>query len=190
MKIFFTASLRGQEDYGKYYKKVFSLIRDLGYVSLDDEILKLSPSYYDVIQKQGRDAYVDLYERKIKKLQSADICMFECTLPSLSIGYLIQKALDFNKPVVILYLNENTPQFISGINEDKLIVRKYTESTLSEVVTNAFEEAKHLQDKRFNFFISPYLLTYLEKASKKDGISKSTFIRNLLLAHKRKSHDE
>ncbi|MCX6732629.1 MAG: hypothetical protein NTV98_03760 [Candidatus Roizmanbacteria bacterium] len=190
MKIFFTASLRGQEDYGKHYKKIFSLIEDLGYVSLDDEILKLTPSYYDNIQKQGRDAYVDLYERKIKKLQTADICIFECTLPSLSIGYLIQKALDFNKPVVILYLNDNTPQFISGINEDKLIVKKYTEATLTQVVNSAFEEAKHLQDKRFNFFISPDLLTYLEKASKKEGITKSTFIRNLLLAHRRKNHDD
>jgi hypothetical protein len=189
MKIFFTASLRGQEEYGKYYKEIYSVIEKLGYASLDDEIFKLSASYYDNIQKQGRDAYVDLYERKIKKLQTADVCIFECTLPSLSIGYLIQKALDFNKPVIILYLNDNTPQFISGINEDKLIVKKYSGITLSKVVHDALEEAKHLQDKRFNFFISPQLLTYLEKASKKEGITKSTFIRNLLLMHRKKNHE-
>ena len=187
MKIFFTASLRGQKDFGKYYKRVYSTIDKLGFKSLDDEILKLSASYYDNMQDQGRSAFVNLYDRKIKNLQSADICIFDCSIPSLSIGYLIQKALDFNKPVIILYLDNNTPQFISGISEDKLITRKYSESDIESVVNEAIDEAKHLQDKRFNFFISPDLLTYLEVASKKVGITKSTFIRNLILAHKKKS---
>lgn len=186
MKIFFTASLRGQTDYGKYYTKIAQTVEKLGLKNLDDEIFKLSPSYYDSLQKQGRDAYVDLYDRKISRLNSADICMFECTLPSLSIGFLIQKALDFNKPVIILYFDQNTPQFISGISEDKLIVRQYTEKNIESVVEESIEEAKHLQDKRFNFFISPNLLTYLEKASKREGITKSTFIRNLIVAHKKK----
>lgn len=187
MKIFFTASLRGKPEFESYYKRIYSVIERLGFKSLDNEILKLSSNYYDNIQKQGRAAYIDLYERKIKNLQYADICIFECTIPSLSIGYLIQKALDFNKPTVILYYKDNTPQFLSGIEEDKLIMRRYDDETLDKMVEEAIENAKHLQDKRFNFFISPNLLNYLEKASKAQGITKSTFIRNLLLAHRKKN---
>ena len=190
MKVFFTASLRGIAEFGSFYKKMFMHLQKMGFSHLDEEIFKLSPSYYDNIQKQGRSAFVDLYKRKIKNLQTADICLFEVSIPSLSIGYLIQKALDFNKPTVILYYKENTPQFISGIEEDKLIVRQYNDLNLEEIVEESVEEAKHLQDKRFNFFISPNLLNYLEKASKAQDITKSTFIRNLLLAHRKKSESK
>lgn len=186
MKVFFTASLRGQTEYGKLYKEIFNELSSLGYKNLDEEIFRLPPNYYDTMEKQGRQAFIDLYQRKIKAVQDADICLFEGSLPSLSIGYLIQKALDFNKPTIILYFEDNTPQFISGIDEEKLIVKQYKEKNIKTVVKEAVEEARHLQDKRFNFFISPDLLNYLEKASKSEDITKSTFIRNLILNHKKK----
>lgn len=187
MKVFFTASLRGQKEFGVYYKTIFDTLSDLGFKHLDNEILTLSKNYYDKIQHEGRSAFVDLYQRKMKHLKEADICMFECTLPSLSIGYQILKALDFNRPTIILYLNDNVPQFISGIDNEKLIVKKYTPDTLTDVVTESLQEASGIQDKRFNFFISPPLLNYLQKESKSKGVTQSTFIRNLILTHKKKS---
>ncbi len=186
MKIFFTASLRGQAEFGTYYKEIFWLIEKTGAKNLDDEILKLSKDYYGTIQEQGRAACVNLYQRKIKSLQQADICIFEGSVPSLSIGYLIDKALDFNKPTIILYYKSSTPQFISGIEGGKIVLKQYLANTLQKSFESALEEAKHLQDKRFNFFISPDLLNYLERASKEIGITKSTFIRNLILQHKKK----
>ncbi len=162
------------------------MIEKMGAKNLDDEILKLSRNYYETIQKQGRTAFVDLYKRKIKALQQADICIFEGSIPSLSIGYLIEKALDFNKPTIIFYYKDNTPEFISGIDEEKIILKQYFDDTLPKAFESAMEEAKHLQDKRFNFFISPDLLTYLEKASREEEITKSTFIRNLILQHKKR----
>ncbi len=187
MKVFFTASLRGQNEFGKFYKTIYSAIEKKNYKNLDNEILVLSEKYYNDIQKAGRTAFINLYQRKLKNLQIADICIFEGSLPSLSIGYLIQKALDFNKPVIILYYKENVPQFIAGINEEKLIVKNYNDSNLLTVLDEAIQEARNLQDKRFNFFISPSLLNYLEKASNKEGITKSTFIRNLIIAHRKKN---
>lgn len=186
MKVFFTASLRGQHEFGKYYEQIFGRLKHLGYTHLDNEILTLSKNYYDKIQKEGRTACVDLYQRKMKHLKEADIYMFECTVPSLSIGYQILKAIDFNRPTVILHLKGNIPQFISGIDNDKLIVKGYTPETLEEIVDSSIREATDLQDKRFNFFINPYLLNYLQKVSKEQNITKSTFIRNLILTHKKK----
>ena len=186
MKVFFTASLRGQTEFGNHYKKIFDELVTLGYKNLDDEIFQLHPNYYDTMEKQGREAFVDLYQRKIKAVQEADICVFEGSLPSLSIGYLITKALDFNKPTIILYYKDYTPQLLSGIDEEKLIVRNYEDRNITSIVADAVEEARHLQDKRFNFFINPALLNYLEQASRAEGITKSTFIRNLILQHKKK----
>jgi predicted DNA-binding protein len=60
------------------------------------------------------------------------------------------------------------------------------ENTLDQVIRDAVEKAQSLADKRFNFFISPSLLSYLNKASKEEGVTKSTFIRNLINDYKRK----
>lgn len=187
MKVFFTASLRGQKEFGLLYGAIFDELKTLGYKHLDNEILTLSKEYYDKIQEVGRSACVDLYQRKMNHLKEADLCMFECTVPSLSIGYQILKALDFNRPTIILYLKDNIPQFISGIDNEKLIVKEYTPDTVKEVVDEAVRESNEIQDKRFNFFISPPLLNYLQKMSKEQGITKSTFIRNLLVEHQKKN---
>lgn len=187
MKIFFTASLRGKKEHDYFYEIIYNYIRELGYKNVDDEIFKLSEGeYYNRIEKEGRDAYVDLYQRKIKHIQEADLCIFECTLHSLSIGFLIEKAMSLNKPTIVLYLEDNIPHFLAGVENDKLIVSSYKKENLIQILKNAIEQARDIRDTRFNFFISPSLLSYLEETSKKLSVTKSTFIRNLILADKKK----
>jgi len=65
-------------------------------------------------------------------------------------------------------------------------LREYTKENLAQVVSDVIEDAKHSADKRFNFFISPSLLSYLEEESKKFDMTKSAFIRRLILEHKKK----
>lgn len=188
MKIFFTASLRGAKDFTKYYKEIYDTIEALGHKNLDHEIFQLSSKdYYDLIEKEGRKAYVDLYKRKIKNIQEADLCIFEASLHSSSIGFEIQKALELNTPTLVLYYDDNIPHFLIGADDDKLIVKSYNENNLKDILKAAIDELQEIRDKRFNFFISPRLLTYLEEASKKTGVTKSTFIRNLLNEHMKKS---
>lgn len=188
MKIFFTASLRGGQDFTKYYKEIYDLIEELGHTNLDHEIFSLtSKDYYDLIEKEGRKAYVDLYKRKVKNIQEADLCIFEASLHSSSIGFEIHKALELNTPTLVLYYDDNIPHFLLGADDEKLIVKSYTDKNIKEVLQEAIEELQEVRDKRFNFFISPRLLTYLETTSKKFGITKSTFIRNLLNEHMKKN---
>jgi predicted DNA binding CopG/RHH family protein len=49
------------------------------------------------------------------------------------------------------------------------------------------DHAREKRDKRFNFFISPKLLEFLEKTSNGDGITKSKYIRNLIVEHMRQN---
>ncbi|OGK20860.1 hypothetical protein A2866_04850 [Candidatus Roizmanbacteria bacterium RIFCSPHIGHO2_01_FULL_39_8] len=187
MRVFFTASLRGTNEFKNYYKNIYRETENLGYVHLDKEIFALSSQkYYKSIENAGRKAFVDLYNRKMKHLKEADICIFECSLHSLSIGFLIQKALDFNKPTIVLFLKDHVPHFLAGIEDEKLIVHEYEEKTLNSVLRKCFDDAREKRDKRFNFFISPRLLTYLEKTSSALGITKSKFIRGLLIEHMKK----
>jgi len=186
MKVFFTASQRGKAYFDSYYKKIFDTLSHLDLENIDSEIVKInSKVFYEELEKEGRKRYIELYKNSMQNIKKADVNIFECSLPSLSVGFMIEKSLEINKPTVALYLKDNIPFFLEGINEEKLIVKSYNDSTLETVISEAIEEAKNQSDKRFNFFINPSLLLYLEEASKKNGVTKSTFIRNLILDHMR-----
>lgn len=187
MKILFTASQRGKKTYEKQYEMIASEIKRLGYDQLQDDLLHISSeSFYKDIEEGGREANVKFYKQKMRSLQEADICIFECSAHSLSMGFLIQKALDFNKPTIVLYHKDNITYFLTGIQDEKLIVKSYNESNITSILKEVITEAQEVRDKRFNFFINPRLLAYLEQTSKQLGITKSTFIRNLILEHMKK----
>lgn len=188
MKVFFTASFRGDKTILKRYRQIYDIIDSLGYHHVDHDVVKVNPDdFYEKLTKEGRVGNVDLYNRKIKSIQEADICVFECSVHSLSIGFVIQKALEYNKPTIVLYHDNDIPHFLVGAKDEKLIIKNYTDSSVEKVVKLSLEEAGEVRDKRFNFFIRPELLTYLEKASKDLNITKSTFIRNLILEHRKKN---
>ncbi|EKE15384.1 MAG: hypothetical protein ACD_12C00038G0001 [uncultured bacterium] len=188
MKVFFTASMRGQKAFKKYYQKIYYEIEKLGYKHLDQEVIALnSKNYYQEIEKGGRKEQIALYKRKIQCLHEADICIFECSLHSLSIGYVIQKSLDFNKPTVVLYYKDNLPYFLMGAQEEKLIIRTYTEHNYKKILKATLKDARERKDKRFNFFISPKLLNFIEKTSKEQGITKSRLIRSLIFDYMKKN---
>ena len=112
--------------------------------------------------------------------------MLECSNASLGIGYLVNKSIEFNKPTVILFRDGHTPYLLAGISDDKVILKKVKDGSVLSSLKVALEEAKQVADKRFNFFISPQLLSYLEEVSKQQGITKSTFIRGLIRDHMKK----
>ncbi len=188
MKIFFTASHEGKKYFENYYKKIAATIKELGYEQMEDDVLTVSTAkFFENLEKGGKQTNTDLYKRKMKSIQEADICVYECSINSLSLGFLIEKTLDLNKPTVVLYLKDNIPYFLLGANEEKLILKSYNDDDLKQVLKQALLEAQSMKDKRFNFFIGPELLSYLDKVSKARGITKSTFIRNLLLDHMKKN---
>ena len=181
MKVYFTASLRGTQFYEQYYRQIYNEIESMGYTHLDNEILTQNRTqYYNELETAGRKADLDLYKKKIKQLQRADICVFEVSLHSLSIGFQVEKAIHYLKPTIVLYRGDNKPYFLDGIEDEKFILRSYNDENLHEILKECFEIAQKKKEQRFNFFLSPELLNYLESASKKKGTTKSNYIRNLL----------
>ncbi len=183
MKVFFRAPVRSKSIHNTYYKKIYDILEKSGYHLIDKYLLESSTKqHYSKLEEGGEE---DFYNETIKNLKHSDINLFDSSSPSLGIGYQIEKSLEFNKPTVVLYLQDKTPHLFAGIKDEKLILCKVSFNSLEKVLTKALIEAQHASDKRFNFFIRPSLLTYLESASKKEGITKSTFIRNLILDHMR-----
>lgn len=181
MKIFFAAAYQSDKTALDRNKKLFEEVEKLGYTHLFDEAVKIT--YEEFAEKfQGKkEEYIKHSSNFIKKIQSADICIFEVSSHSLGIGFSVEKALDLNKPTIGLYHEDSNPIFLAGVEDDKFIMQKYSDKNYKKVIREALEIARERRDKRFNFFISPKLLEYLEKASTAEGNTKSKFIRNLIV---------
>jgi predicted DNA binding CopG/RHH family protein len=187
MKVFFTGSYRGKNEYGKFYETIYKEIERLGFVNLDREVIDMD--YKEFVKQAVKDKQYSInhYQQKDAALHKADICIFDTSFHSLRVGFLVERALKYGKPAIVLYYKNNSPYFLTGIEDEKLIIRSYTEKNLKKILKEAIDLARQRSDKRFNFFISQKLLNYLESISKKEGINKSTFIRNLILEHMRGS---
>jgi len=120
------------------------------------------------------------YKQAVKDIKKAEVVVMEVSGHSMSAGYLICQALDMNKPVVALYKGEHKPIFIGGIVNPRLFLVGYDEKNVEEVLKKVFKKVASLIDVRFNFFVNPKILTYLDWIAGKRKIPKSVFLRNLI----------
>ncbi len=188
MKVFFTASQRGKKYFGEDYKKIYDYLAKFGYDHVDPMIMEVTEKeFYKKLDEKGYDQHHWLYNNFLAQVKKASIIIFESSLQSMTIGYMIDKALELGKPVIILYKKDHLPYFLAGIKDDNLQLVEYTEKNLDLKLKKALEQAKQMVTTRFNFFISKSMLVYLNETSKELHITKSTFIRNLINDHK-KSH--
>ena len=118
-----------------------------------------------------------------KEMMEGDICIFEISAPTMSLGFQINDALAHNKPVVALCLEGTESHILKTITSDKLLVKTYSPKTIAKTVRQALDEAREQRDKRFNFFINPRLLDYIETVSSEQGVTCSHFLRSLILDH-------
>ena len=145
MKVYFTTSQRGKGYFDQYYIRIYNEIKRLGHTHLDDEIVKVtSKEFYNELEEGGSESYKKLYKSNIKNLHSSDINFFEVSIHSLSVGFMINKSIEINKPTIALYLKGNNPLFLSGIEGDKFIILRYCESNLERIVKESLEKAKKL----------------------------------------------
>lgn len=188
MKVFFVGTNRSEDKLLKNYELLYSEIKNLGYSHLSNFTLTATKDFQEQM-KEGRDKHIAFYNKMIKDIQTADICIFEASSPSLAVGFLIQRSLDYSKPTIVLYYKDNLVYFLSGTEDEKLIKASYTEDNYKKVLKTALENAREKRDKRFNFFLSPKLLNYIEEASKERGITKSKLLRDMIVNHMRENKE-
>lgn len=120
------------------------------------------------------------YIQSVESVKKADIVVMEVTGHSMSMGYLISKALEMNKPVIALHEKEHSPIFIKGISDQKLLISEYEEGNVEEVMAKALKVAGGLIDVRFNFFVNSKILNYLDWVAQKRMLPRSVFLRDLI----------
>lgn len=188
MQIYFVASSRlvgkDKELYSLIYRTISS-----EHKMVSDKVWKWVKSgvgSFDGDVKAKRDNY----NESLKCINKADILVMEISGHSMSMGYILSKALEINKPVIALYKEADMePIFIAGIDDPKLILVKYNPANVEKTIWESIKKAKSLIDVRFNFFVSPKILTYLDWVGQKRMIPKSVFLRNLIEREMKKDRD-
>lgn len=177
MKVYFTASARGLATYRQNYQAIFNSVQDLGHINLDDLVLKLTP---DEFLTENHAEQVKLYEKTLKFIKEADIVLLEISDHSIAMGFVMQKAIELGKPVVALYTAGHYPYFVGGIENDKFQLIEYEPDKVKSVLRSAFEYAQEKVDTRFNFFISPRHIHYMDWIAKNKRIPRSVYLRDLI----------
>ncbi len=188
MQVYFVASSRlvdkNKEMYGRMYKTIAA-----EYKMVSDKVMKWIKKGVLDLQKADLETKIANYKETLRDLSKADIVVMEISGHSMSMGYILTKTLELNKPVVALYTPDAQPIFIVGIDNPKLILREYKPENMERVLWDSLKEAKGLIDMRFNFFVSPKILNYLDWVGQKRMIPKSVFLRNLIEREMKKDRE-
>ena len=177
MKIYFSASRLYREQYKENYSKIVKVLESSGCTVLDNSRHNPSPSGYEMPVEDKKK----LYESMILNMDKSDFCVFEASYPStIHIGHEISLALERNKPVIVLYTKDHEPILFKGIQGKKIIWLEYNDQNIEKVLNDAIEDSKKNMDVRFNFFVSPKNLTYLDWVAQTKKVPRSVFLRDLI----------
>ena len=179
MKIYFIASSRLVEANPGLYKTMYSYLSAEAKM-VSDKVMKWIKSGVKDISGAPLKVKKINYRDSLDSVKKADVVVMEVSGHSMSMGYLISKALEMNKPVIGLHKKEHVPNFIKGISDPKLIICEYHEDDVEEIIEKALKKANSLVDVRFNFFVNSKILSYLDWVSQKKMLPRSVFLRNLI----------
>lgn len=186
MKVYFTGSISGRDKYLKNYQAIVDDLRNRGIEVFEDTISPTKEYIYEEITDQDKIKY---YQTVLKWMNQVDVVIAEASTSSLSIGHEISLALEKNKPVVVLYAEGKAPHFLVGVQSEKLQLIKYDLNNLQKVLDEALEYAIAQQDTRFNFFVSPKIVSYLDWVAKNKRLPRAVYLRKLIEDEMRKDKE-
>lgn len=193
MKVFFHAYIRCPENYLDYYQKIYHAIEELDYQHVSNFIIKTDSKAFlqklDRGGERGHASRVNIYTNTLMHIKKADIVVIEISMHSLSSGYLMHEALDHEKPVIALYHEGFDPYYLVNMTKEKLQYVEYNSTNIKSQLKKALDNANKMIDVRFNFFITPQIINYMNWTCNTRRISKSDYIRNLIMTDMRKNRD-
>lgn len=179
MKIYFVASPRAIKEEGVFLRKMYGyLTKDNSMTS--DLLAKLDETNVDNFYKADHKSVVNHYKKTINDIKKAELIVVEVSLHSMSMGFIVNKALEIGKPVVALYKKGFEPYFFSGIENPKLGIIGYNSEDWQKKLDEAINFGKGNTDVRFNFFVAPKHLAYLDWVAKTKKLPRAVFLRNLI----------
>ena len=178
MKVYFSGSAYYHKEYLFAYKKIKQVLLNQGTTVLGN-IVELQPEEYNNWTDETR---VSNYRQILHWIDQCDFAVIESSYPStLHVGHEISLLTEKGKPVVALYHQDHKPKmFVSGEDVKIIWVEYKNESELEAKLGDAIEIAKKNMDIRFNFFITPPMISYMDWLSEKKRIPRSVYLRGLI----------
>ncbi|MCX6816448.1 MAG: hypothetical protein NTZ93_01075 [Candidatus Beckwithbacteria bacterium] len=178
MKIYFTASEEvSKKGLKQIYQRIVNHLQQQGH-----DVFEKALSEYglDVVQFSSREVK-EWYKEWLIYVSEADLAVIEGSYPStIHIGFELGLILSRGKPVILLFEAGKEPVLVSQLFSSRLIKSEYSKDNVEEVIDWCLEEAEKIVNRRFTFYISPEIDTYLDKMVDKGLVSRSQYIRNLI----------
>lgn len=175
-------SFRGNVELGC---RIYKEIENLGHKHTSNFFAseKTAKSFYSFSSKEQSQHY----EKVFFDLIRSDIIVVEVSIHSLTIGSIIQKGLDSRIPILALCGEGQRKPFLDGIeySEDRLLVIEYSNDNLKAKLKEGLGYLETALSTRFTMILPPEISKYLEVLSRR-GITRSEYIRNLILKDMRK----
>jgi hypothetical protein len=131
--------------------------------------------------KKAEEDLILLYQNIEKSLKKADIVIAEISKSSSGIGFLVAQALNFRKPVLVLYAKGSSipaPVPLKGQKSKLLYFKEYEQKELHNIIDNFLRDIKDKLDTKFILIISPEIDRYLEWAADYKRMHKAQIVRN------------
>lgn len=178
MKIYFSAPVsRVPEKIRENYELIKKSLEELGHNVLAEH---LKGKTAEVLTRQTEEQSLEVQRMMTKRKKQADLVVIEASTPSFGIGQEIALALNDGKQVIVLHIPGSEPHLLLDGAQDSLFIAEYTQETLKDVLKDYIEDARHQMDVRFNFFVSPTIVRYLDWIAKKKKMPRAVYLRRLI----------
>jgi len=187
MKIYFSGSRFFKKEYGERYDEIVDVLKRKYGVVYDGSAPEAAPMGYEMPEDKKKE----LYKKMENGMDKSDICVFEASYPStIHIGHEITLASTKGKPSAVFYVKGREPILFKGLDNKKIIWVEYGgKEDIKQKVIDAVEECRKLIDVRFNFFVSPKILAYLDWVAKTKKLPRAVFLRELIEKEMRKDKE-
>lgn len=184
MVIFYTASWFGKQKYQKEYDLVRQTIKQFDVKLIGTE----EGNYQQVLDEPTREKLKDNpkllhYEAIRQGIHLAEAVIIEVSNEDFQLGHEAGLTIAEKKPVLCLSVNEDLSKRIFN---DYFFGAKYNRTNVKPIIQNFLARARVLSlTRRFNLFLYPHQIDYLTKASKREGMNMSEYLRHLINLDKR-----
>lgn len=184
MKIFYTSSRSGKGEYQDNYNLILKTIESFKVELVSTE----GGNYIEMLSLEARKRFKSVeelrkdwfwhYQAIRNGIHWSEAFIVEISNEDFQLGHEVTLALMEKKPVLCLSANEDWQK---KIHHDYFFAAKYSQKTIQGIIQDFLVKVRSLTlSRRFNLFLYPHQVDYLEKAARKYGTNMSDYIRRLI----------
>lgn len=177
MKVYVTASTENIKDNPETFKKIVSFMKKRG-----DKNTNLF--LHHLLSKGSlKNREKDIYFKTLSDVRNSDLLLAEISYPSISIGFLIEKAINLSIPILCLCdeaQSQNVSTILKRYKSDSFKILIYNKFNIEELLNMEFLSIKKHKVK-LNVFLEANLDNFLKLSSTKKGITKSQYLRDIII---------